>query len=219
MDEKSVPNTVPEQSIKPPLNPKEKEAIIRWKAKEKDRNSSIRFKVKEEAQDSFGFDLDSPRGTVEEIRDLFLASVCEATGTKTLDFASAIFVGCVAATNTSSSKSSNNDTVAFYNKILDALKAMHPQDEYEGMLISRLIALHFQGMHFLSQTIQAIGDKADMYVNRSTKLMRLFNETLDTLMRYRRKGEQKMTVQHVQVNEGGQAIVTGQMSAGMTGQK
>jgi hypothetical protein len=30
---------------------------------------------------------------------------------------------------------------------------------------------------------------------------------MDTLKRYRSKGEQKVTVQHVTVNEGGQAVV------------
>ena len=47
----------------------------------------------------------------------------------------------------------------------------------------------------------------DLNINRSTKLMRLYNETFETLNRYRRKGKQKIVVQHVNVNSGGQAIV------------
>ena len=54
----------------------------------------------------------------------------------------------------------------------------------------------------------------DDCMNRTAKLSRLYNETLETLMRYRRKGEQKVVVQHVQVNDGGKAIVTGDFQTG-----
>ena len=60
------------------------------------------------------------------------------------------------------------------------------------------------------QTPQGI----DTNVNRSTKLFRLYNETLETLMRYRRKGEQRGIVQHVNVENGGKAIVGGNVIAG-----
>ncbi len=50
-------------------------------------------------------------------------------------------------------------------------------------------------------------EQVDSFINRSTKLTRLYNETVDTLSRYRRKGEQKVVVQHVNVNQGGQAMV------------
>jgi Tfp pilus assembly protein PilE len=39
------------------------------------------------------------------------------------------------------------------------------------------------------------------------KLARTFAAQMDTLKRYRSKGEQKVTVQHVTVNDGGQAVV------------
>ena len=50
-------------------------------------------------------------------------------------------------------------------------------------------------------------EQVDSCINRSSKLTRLYNETLEALMRYRRKGEQKVIVQHVNVNDGGRAIV------------
>ena len=37
-------------------------------------------------------------------------------------------------------------------------------------------------------------------------LLRLHNETTEALTRYRRKGEQKVVVQYVNVNDGGKAI-------------
>jgi hypothetical protein len=47
----------------------------------------------------------------------------------------------------------------------------------------------------------------DRNVNNLTKLLRLQHETIETLNRYRRKGTQQLIVQHVNVNQGGQAIV------------
>jgi hypothetical protein len=64
----------------------------------------------------------------------------------------------------------------------------------------------------------------DLYLNRAIKLGRLYNETLEALNRYRRKGEQRVTVQHhhnqqVNVSDGGKAVVTGQMTGGGSGDK
>ena len=39
------------------------------------------------------------------------------------------------------------------------------------------------------------------------KLIRLHTETVEAINRYKRKGEQKVIVQHVHVEPGGQAIV------------
>jgi hypothetical protein len=44
------------------------------------------------------------------------------------------------------------------------------------------------------------------------KLLRLHNETTEALARYRRKGEQKVVVQHVNVNDDGKAIVGNMIS-------
>jgi hypothetical protein len=44
-------------------------------------------------------------------------------------------------------------------------------------------------------------------VSEMNKLARTYTIQMDTLKRYRSKGEQKVTVQHVTVSEGGQAIV------------
>ena len=47
----------------------------------------------------------------------------------------------------------------------------------------------------------------DVYVSRTTKLLRTFASLTEALNRYRGKGEQRMTVEHVHVYPGGQAIV------------
>ena len=47
----------------------------------------------------------------------------------------------------------------------------------------------------------------DSNSNMLNKLTRTFATQVEALKRYRSKGEQKVTVEHVTVNEGGQAIV------------
>jgi hypothetical protein len=44
-------------------------------------------------------------------------------------------------------------------------------------------------------------------LNQANKLSRTYATLLDTLNRHRGKGQQKVTVEHVHVHEGGQAIV------------
>lgn len=56
-------------------------------------------------------------------------------------------------------------------------------------------------------------------MNTATKLIRLHNETIDALCRYRRGGEQRVIVQHIQVNDGGKAVVGGMIEGGWGNKK
>jgi hypothetical protein len=47
----------------------------------------------------------------------------------------------------------------------------------------------------------------DLNVNQAAKMMRVFVAQMEALKKYRTGGQQKMIVEHVHVNEGGQAIV------------
>lgn len=146
-------------------------------------------------------------------------TICAATGSASYEFGLMLF------TTTISGFFMDDSSLGIFNEsfnanaVRDALLAMKPADEYEGMLCSRLLVLHNQYMHFMAritgseQTSQSI----DLNINRATKLMRLYNETLESLNKYRRKGEQKVTVQHVNVNSGGQAVVAGSFQQGGEG--
>jgi hypothetical protein len=50
-------------------------------------------------------------------------------------------------------------------------------------------------------------DFANVYLNGASKLLTRHHETLEVLLKYRRKGEQRVYVEHVHVHSGGQAIV------------
>ncbi|NRB22014.1 hypothetical protein HRU45_04730 [Candidatus Dependentiae bacterium] len=103
-------------------------------------------------------------------------------------------------------RSHYSDAADMIKRTHEALIAMQPNNIHEGMLCSRILALNNHAMACLKNAASPDQTSAgvDINYNRATKLMRLANDTLETLNRYRlnryrRKGEQKVTVQHVQV--------------------
>ncbi|NQU45197.1 hypothetical protein HQ520_18090 [bacterium] len=86
---------------------------------------------------------------------------------------------------------------------------MQPKDEIERVLVCGVAALHSHAMVVLSAAaakglagMRADGDRA-----LAAKLLRTLANHVDVLKRYRTGGKQSMTVHHVHVGEGGQAIV------------
>jgi hypothetical protein len=79
----------------------------------------------------------------------------------------------------------------------------------EVMLCSQLVALHSQSMDFLRRGMlpEQTCDGVDRNVNRATKLLRTFATMAECLRTYRGGGQQRVTVEHVTVQAGGQAIV------------
>lgn len=94
-------------------------------------------------------------------------------------------------------------------KILcEFLNEMKPQNAIEGMLCAQLALLHFQGTQHLGGAGKTDWrPHIEFDLKAAIKLLKLQHETLDVLMRYRRKGEQRVVVQYVNVNDGGKAIV------------
>jgi hypothetical protein len=148
----------------------------------------------------------------EEIKDLEQA-FNELTGIENFDLAAQIYGLCVMASTTSDNEERNT------NIAMQALAESQANDVVEARLSSQAHALYTQGMKRLShgQQSQRI-DQADFHFKWATRFLRLHNETIEALNRYRRKGEQKVVVQHVNVNDGGNAIVGSQMIAGGRGE-
>ena len=87
--------------------------------------------------------------------------------------------------------------------------AMGACDEIERMLLNQMRAMNGLALRSTSRAHEAdhIG-QFDTFTNAANKSARTFASLLDTLGRYRGKtSEQKVTVEHVHVHEGGQAIV------------
>jgi len=95
------------------------------------------------------------------------------------------------------------------NSIMPLLLDIAPKDSLEGMLAVQMLATHNMAMEMAGRAMysEQTVDGVDMNINRSTKLMRTFTTQLETLQKYRNKGKQTIQVQHVTVNDGGQAVV------------
>jgi hypothetical protein len=94
------------------------------------------------------------------------------------------------------------------NFMLSVVKGVKPKDPLEAMLAAQMAAVHMATLTFAQrlsyvETIQQ-QDSAERALN---KLARTYVTQMEALKRYRTGGEQKVTVQHVSVSEGGQAIV------------
>lgn len=102
------------------------------------------------------------------------------------------------------------------NIAVQTLAETAPQDTTEAMLCMQGMALYTQGMAYLYRAENCnIQIQCDFYMKNATKLLRLHNETIEALSKYRRGGEQRVVVQHVQVNDGGKAIVGGNLAMGV----
>ena len=94
------------------------------------------------------------------------------------------------------------------NFMLSVIEGIKPKDQIEALLASQMAAIHCLTMTFARRLAIAEDfmhqDSAERTLN---KLARTFSGQIEALKRYRSSGEQKVTVEHVTVNQGGQAIV------------
>jgi hypothetical protein len=105
------------------------------------------------------------------------------------------------------------------NGALAAVHGIAPRDETEAMLACQMLATHSAAMTLLrrlkgSETIRQQESNGQLAI----KLLRTYAMQVEALQRYRGKGQQKVTVEHVHVHSGGQAIV-GAVSSGPGGGK
>ena len=101
------------------------------------------------------------------------------------------------------------DHCARVNQLIPVFEAISPRDEFEGMLAVQMISLHAMALEMMRRAMisdQSV-DGVSNNVNRVTKLTRAFIALSGALDKHRGKGQQKISVEHVHVNEGGQAIV------------
>ena len=127
----------------------------------------------------------------------------QALGTASVDFSHGL-LGQLANAASKGPKADEDAT----NFALAVVMGLEPRDEIEAMLGAQMAAVHLATMTFARRLNHvdnlAQQDSAERAFN---KLARTFTAQMEALKRYRTGGEQKVTVQHVHVNEGGQAVV------------
>ena len=132
-----------------------------------------------------------------------LILLMDALGTRELDFLDGL-LGQLANAGTQGRQVDERGV----NFMLSVIKGVEPRDQIETMLAAQMAAVHMATMTFARRLAHVDNiPQQDAAERAFNKLARTFAVQVEALKRYRSKGEQKVTVEHVTVNEGGRAIV------------
>lgn len=135
-------------------------------------------------------------------------AAAEATGTKR-PFLDLHLIKQTAASLWIPDGTTEDDRMATLKSALALLQGIKPSDEIEGMLASQMVGTHSAAMECLrramipSQTYAGV----EQSLKHATKLLAIYARQVETLNKYRGKGQQKVTVEHVHVEAGAQAVV------------
>jgi hypothetical protein len=158
----------------------------------------------------------SPHSDVEGHR----YRLADAFGTRSMHFVYSMLKGLGEATEDHSENHGfcpgSADEVAF-NAALAVIDGVRPKDEIEAMLAAHMAVTNIALLELVARTRAAIGGhvyqgsngikRLDVLGNLTTKFMRTYTMQVEALARKRRKGGQKVTVKHVHVHAGAQALV------------
>ncbi len=145
--------------------------------------------------------------------------LADAFGTRSMQFVDAMLKGVGMATEDHTASmdfgSGSPDQLAF-NAALAVIDGVRPTDEVEAMLAAHMALTNIALLELVARTRGAIAGhlyqgsglkRLDVLGNLTTKFLRTFTMQVEALARKRRKGEQTVTVKHVHVHAGGQAVV------------
>lgn len=98
------------------------------------------------------------------------------------------------------------------------LGEMKPQNQTECLLAAQMLGVHHASVAFLkASNFSKSPEACESYGRQAVRFMSLFIEQLEAMAKLKGKtGQQKVTVEHVHVHQGGQAIV-GAVTAGNKG--
>ncbi|MCL4678108.1 MAG: hypothetical protein KJ017_05870 [Alphaproteobacteria bacterium] len=105
------------------------------------------------------------------------------------------------------------------NMALDTAEALGAKNGAEQMLAHQMAAVHRMSLDLMAEA----GNTRDpiekcRLLNTSARLMETYQKGLLTINRLKTGGQQTVTVQHVQVSDGGQAVINGSVGARGRGQ-
>lgn len=149
----------------------------------------------------------------KEPNNAFLQTLCEAAGTANGNSESAFEVIAKAAKCIQGCSSEAEQ----YNIVLQELTQYQPTDTQEARLCAQAVSLYSQGMKYLERATNVLSDEGtfckdhwnQIYMKNAVRLLDLHAKTIESLVKYRSRGEQVITVVHQNVNveDGGKAIV------------
>ena len=110
---------------------------------------------------------------------------------------------------------SADETNSRLEAVITLFDGIKPQGNLEDMLAAQMVAAHGVAMDCLRRAVlknQTFKGR-DQNLKHAAKFMSMYMRQLEVLDKHRGKGQQKMTIEHINIESGGQAIV-GQVEAG-----
>jgi len=91
----------------------------------------------------------------------------------------------------------------------DQMRSIKPSDSLERMLAVQMVSVHHAAMECLRRASleDQTKEAREANLNQAGKLTGLFTRQMEALDKHRGKGQQKVTVEHVHVESGAQAVV------------
>jgi hypothetical protein len=158
-------------------------------------------RVKLQRPDAYNEQTCPPDG---EIKD-WEARLNNALGTVSPDFVKTSLLQLQGATRSPYGTISE----AAINAALAMIEAAAPRDELEGALAVQMACTHAAAMAVLAKMDSGFGTERRIAALGSTaaRLMKTFAMQFEVLRRLRHGGQQFVRVEHVHVNDGGQAVI------------
>ena len=128
--------------------------------------------------------------------------LAEVFGDTSDAFGSVLLRNCFAA------KGLTEKNIDTNGEVIEIVAALAPRDALEALLATQMAATHMAVMRHSTKMADA-GHLASLETHERilTKLSRTFTSQMEALRKHRNGGKQTVTVQHVNVEGGGQAIV------------
>ena len=108
----------------------------------------------------------------------------------------------------------NEDQQKMLDNTMVGISDIKPKDTIEAMLATQMLAIHNATMRNLTRANGLLSSRSYKEIelgskafNVANKLARTYTMQMEALQRYRGKGQQKMVIEHVNVNSGGQAVI------------
>jgi hypothetical protein len=173
-----------------------------------ERTAIEKYLARLEAKPQVRFRLSEKEGDPQIKLDHPNKLIGRALLTEALASADGDFVSGIASQLANASAHDQDINEAGLNFMLSVIKGIEPRDQLESMLAAQMAAVHVASMTFARQ-LANVGNipQQDSAERAFNKLTRTFAMQMEALKRYRAGAEQKVTLQHVSVAEGGQAIV------------
>ena len=173
-------------------------------------------KIEKAGADDLGVKVGGSAEAGHEVEMATETALCRIFGTSDPKLADAFFYQCLKPlrADEASDECSFGDERTF---MLSIVRDLAPRDAVERMLAVQMAATHVATIR--SGRRLAYSDnlpQVQAHYTGYNKLARTFAAQVEALRKHRTGGEQKVTVQHVNVSDGGQAIV-GDVKAGGEG--